>query len=82
MALPSHYVIVLVKDLLTYRVSDNLMDVFDRLRYDDDLPDVIPLGFCSSANWLMEWQVEDELRDKVSGSVLQLINHIRRTHHP
>lgn len=55
------------------------MDVFKFTEYDSDLPEVVPLGFCNSVDWLMEWQVGDELRRKYSGSVLELINHIRQT---
>lgn len=77
-----YYIILLIKDTLIYRVANNLLDVHDRLVYDAELPEVIPLGYCSSADWTMEWYVGDEheFRRLLSAKVLELINYIRQNH--
>ena len=73
-----YYIILSIKGTLIYRTAKNIHDALRLIEYDPDLPDVLPLGFCNSANWSMEWQVGDELREKFSGSVLELINYIRQ----
>lgn len=64
-----------------YRVADDAVTLSERMVSDADLPDVLPLGYCSSEDWVMEWQVSDELRDLYSGKVLELINQIRQFNH-
>ena len=73
-----YYIILFIKGTLIYRTAKDIRDAFQLIEYDPDLPDVLPLGFCNSVNWLIEWHVSDELREKFSGSVLELINYIRR----
>ena len=73
-----YYIILLIKGTLIYRTAQDIHQAFKLMEYDSDLPDVVPLGFCDSFNWAMEWQVSDELREKFSGVVLELINYIRR----
>lgn len=73
-----YYIILFIKGTLIYRTAQNIHHAFTLMEYDPDLPDVVPLGYCDSTNWAMEWQVNDEFREKFSGSVLELINYIRQ----
>lgn len=73
-----YYIILFIKGTLIYRIANDIDRVSELTEYDSDLPDVIPLGFCNSVDWSMEWQVSDELREKLSGSALELINYIRQ----
>lgn len=77
-----YFIILLVKGTLIYRVAYNLSDVQERSAYDANLPEVIPLGYCSSVDWVMEWYTDEEsgLRQRVSDKVLELINYIRQHH--
>lgn len=83
MGLTRYYIILLIRGTLIYRVADELVTVFDLLPYDEHQPGIIPLGYCDSVDWLMEWRVaaDEELRAKHSGKVLSLLNYIRQTHH-
>ena len=76
-----YYIILLIKGTLVYRVADNVVTLSERILSDADLPDVTPLGYCSSEDWLMEWQVSDALRDLYSVKGLELINQIRQFTH-
>lgn len=74
-----YYLILLVKGTLIYRIAEDLDNVVELIDDDAYLLEVMPIGFCNSNDWFIEWLVDDEIRASLSGAVLELINDIRIT---